>query len=152
MPIQYQIKPFSELTLNELYDILRLRQIVFVEEQQCIYVDCDNKDQTSDHIMGYLNGELVIYCRLIPKGIAYPEYVSFGRLANSLKIRGTGEGKRIVRMAIDFLEKKYPGENIKISAQHYLLKFYESFGFKPQGEVYIEDMLPHIAMIYKKDN
>ncbi len=152
MTIQYSIKPFAELTPNELYDILRLRQVVFIEEQKCIYVDCDNKDQTSDHLMGYLNDKLVICCRLLPKGLAYSDYVSFGRLVNDKSIRGTGEGKKVLRMAIDFLEKIYPKEKIKISAQYYLLKYYESLGFKAEGEVYQEDLLPHIAMIYKKDN
>lgn len=148
--VVYSIKPFAELTSNELYDILRLRQVVFIEEQKCIYVDCDNKDQLSDHLMGYLNGELVICCRMLPKGVSYNEYVSFGRLVNHTKIRGTGEGKKTVRMAVDFLVKKYPNEKIKISAQYYLLKYYESLGFIPEGEVYQEDLLPHIAMIYSR--
>lgn len=148
--IQYHIKPFAQLTPNELYDILRLRQVVFIEEQKCIYVDCDNKDQNSDHLMGYLEDELVICCRLLPKGLSYPDAVSFGRLVNSLSIRGTGEGKKTVTMAIDFLENKYPQEKIKISAQYYLLKYYESLGFKAEGDLYQEDLLPHIAMTYKK--
>lgn len=149
MTIQYYIKPFAELTPNELYDILRLRQIVFIEEQKCIYVDCDNKDQLSYHLMGYLKDELVICCRLLPKGLTYADYVSIGRVANHLKIRGKGEGKKMMRMAIDFLKNTFPNEKIKISAQYYLLKYYESLGFIAEGEVYQEDLLPHIAMIYQ---
>jgi ElaA protein len=87
--------------------------------------------------------------RLLSKGISYPSYSSIGRVVNSKKVRKSGEGKRLMQFSIDKIKEIYPEDDIKISAQSYLLKFYEDLGFEPTGEEYLEDDIPHSGMVYK---
>ena len=148
MEIRYQCKPFIELNNNELYDILNLRNEVFVLEQNCIFVDTDYKDQSSWHLMQYDTNELIGYTRLIPEGISYPNYFSIGRVVNHPKYRGMGLGRNLMYQSIQKIDelfgKTYP---IKIGAQVYLEQFYQSFGFEKIGEIYDEDGIDHIHMI-----
>lgn len=145
--IQFTCIPFSELTPYSLYEILALRQEVFVVEQNCPYQDCDGKDLLSYHLMGRNEqGKLVCYTRLLPKGVSYPEYVSIGRVVSSPAERGTGTGILLMEESIRRCRELFGNQPIKIGAQSYLLKFYEKFGFRSTGEEYLEDGIPHTKM------
>ena len=145
--LNYICPSFNELSLQQLYDIMVLRQEVFVVEQDCPYLDADGKDQMSHHLMGYLDGQLVAYTRLVPKGISYENYISIGRVITAQSVRRDGYGKGLMKRSIEQIRKLYGEQDIKISAQCYLLKFYKGLGFQPIGEEYLEDDIPHIAMI-----
>lgn len=146
--MDYTCKKFSELSLEELYQIMVLRQEVFVVEQDCPYLDADGKDQSSFHLMGRdEKGKLVAYTRLVPKGISYEKYPSIGRVVTSSSVRGRGVGKELMEVSIEWCEKIWSGASVKISAQTYLKKFYESLGFEQVGEGYLEDDIPHIPML-----
>ena len=140
-------KKFDELTPHELYAILQLRNIVFAVEQNCIYPDMDDKDQNCYHLMGWLDNKLVAYTRLVPKGISYPDYPAIGRVVTSPVIRRTGGGKELMQLSIQKCYELFGNTTIKIGAQLYLKKFYESLGFVQSGGVYDEDGIDHIEMI-----
>ncbi|MEM9886084.1 MAG: GNAT family N-acetyltransferase [Bacteroidota bacterium] len=145
--MQFILKSFQELSLEELYELLRLRQEVFVLEQECAYLDADGKDQAGWHLMGKKNGEIVAYARLLPQGISYESYPSIGRIVTSASGRGKGYGKALVEKSIAICRQKWGKQPIKISGQSYLLNFYQSFGFQIVGEEYLEDGIPHLAML-----
>ena len=141
-------KKFQELSLAELYDIMMLRQEVFVVEQNCPYLDADGNDPISWHLMGCnADKKLIAYARLIPRGITYEKYPSFGRVVSSPAVRRTGIGRALTKEIINQMEELFPGEDVKISAQSYLEKFYQSFGFEIIGEGYLEDGIPHYPML-----
>jgi ElaA protein len=146
MEITWKIASFQELSVDELYQILRLRSEVFVVEQQCLWLDCDNKDQKSYHIMGWQDDNLLAYTRLLPAGLSYEE-ISIGRVATSQKARGTGIGKVLMQKSLEEMGKLFGQGAIKIGAQLYLQKFYEGFGFVQTSEIYIEDGIDHIEMM-----
>lgn len=146
----FTCKPFNQLSPMELYEIMALRQEVFIVEQNCPYLDADGKDPASWHLLdrnadGFLNG----YCRLVPEGVSYPGYTSIGRVVTSPSARRKGYGKLLIQEAIRRARELFGNQPIKISAQSYLLDFYQSFGFVPVGEEYLEDDIPHTAMILK---
>jgi ElaA protein len=146
--LNYTIKTFDALTNLELYKIMRLRQEVFVVEQDCPYLDADGKDLYGHHVMGCdEDGELHCYTRLLPEGISYDGHSSIGRVINSSKVRGQGEGKRLMQISIDTIKELHPNHDIKIGAQTYLKKFYEGLGFEDLGMPYLEDGIPHILMV-----
>ena len=149
--MQFYCIPFYSLNLEQLYDIMRLRQQVFVVEQDCPYLDADGIDQDSLHVMGYQNEELVAYTRLVPKGISYDNYASIGRVITTQAIRGKGIGKELMEVSIQQLFQHFGKQTIKISAQSYLLRFYEDLGFHSTGKEYLEDNIPHTAMLYHHD-
>ncbi len=138
---------FNELTLEELYQMMIVRQEVFVVEQNCPYLDADDKDQKCFHVLGYENNDLIAYARLVPKGVSYENSVSIGRILTTEKGRGKGIGKGLVQFSIDETKRLFNATEITISAQCYLIKFYKSFGFKIVGEEYLEDDIPHIKML-----
>lgn len=138
---------FDELTPRALYDILALRMEVFMLEQKCLYPELDYNDQDALHLLGTKNGKLVAYLRLLPKDYAYPGAVSFGRVVSSPSVRGEGIGKKLMLQVLAYLEQQNNTVPIIIYAQLYLQRFYESFGFKIQGESYLEDDIPHIQMV-----
>lgn len=144
--INWICKPFHELTPEELYSILQLRNEVFVVEQNCVFQDADNKDQKCYHLAGYVNGHLAAYARIVPSGVAYSE-PSIGRVVTSPTYRRIAAGKQLMQLAIEKCYQLYGQQTIKIGAQLYLKKFYESFGFKQIGEQYDEDGIPHIYMV-----
>lgn len=146
MTSSYIIKSFYELSVSELYELLRLRNQVFVVEQNCPYQDLDNKDQKSLHLLYYVDNQLAAYTRLLPAGISYDD-VSIGRVVNAPTHRGLGIGKKLMQASIEGCYEKFGKADIRISAQLYLLKFYQSLGFEPQGEPYDEDGIPHIEMV-----
>lgn len=134
MEIKWEVKKFEELSLDELYQVLRLRSEVFVVEQGCFYQDVDGKDKHCHHLMGSVLGTgLVAYTRLVPPGISYPN-VSIGRVVSSAAIRKNGIGKALMAKSIEVMEGLYGKVAIEISAQLYLKRFYESFGFRQEGE------------------
>lgn len=147
MNIEYSCKTFQALSLQELYDVMVLRQAVFVVEQNCPYLDADGRDQVSHHLMGWLAGELVAYVRILPKGTIYESYPAIGRVITGQTIRGKGKGMELMQQAIAISEQLYPHQAIKLSAQAHLQRFYSSLGFVVVGEGYLEDGIPHIAMI-----
>jgi ElaA protein len=147
MSLNWNCKTFEQLSVHELYAILRLRTEIFVVEQTCVFQDMDNKDQLCYHICGLHNNELVAYTRLVPAGVAYPE-ASIGRVITAPSARGTGAGRALMQYSIEKLYELWGRQPIKIGAQLYLKKFYESFGFEQTSDIYIEDGIPHIEMLF----
>jgi ElaA protein len=139
-------KRFDALTLQELYTILRLRSEVFVVEQNCVFLDMDNKDFFCDHLMGWRENILVGYSRIVPAGISYEES-SIGRIVSSPGARGLGIGRELMREGIETLYRLHGKRDIRIGAQYYLKAFYESFGFVQTGDIYPEDGIDHIVML-----
>lgn len=139
-------KHFSELSTEELYQILRLRSEVFVVEQNCVFLDMDNKDLVCDHVMGWREDELLGYSRIVPPGISYVES-SIGRIVSSPAARGLGVGRELMLQSIQTLYRLHGKRDIRIGAQYYLKGFYESFGFVQTGEIYPEDGINHIEML-----
>lgn len=146
--IQWQLRPFKDLSNTELYSILKLRQEVFIVEQNCPYLDNDGKDIYAHHLMGKAGNDLVAYSRLLPPNISYEE-VSIGRVVTATKHRGKDFGKLLMEKSIEELEKIYGHVPIRIGAQAYLKKFYEGFGFEDLNEPYMEDGIPHMIMLRK---
>ena len=146
MNLTHQIKFFNQLNVNELYDLLRLRSEVFVVEQNCVFLDQDNKDQYCYHLLLYADGVLAAYSRLVPAGISYPE-VSIGRVISSPGFRGAGLGRIIMALAIQNCHDLFGPAAIRIGAQTYALPFYQSLGFVSEGEPYDEDGIEHIEMM-----
>ncbi|WP_251859876.1 GNAT family N-acetyltransferase [Clostridium sp. Marseille-Q2269] len=143
----WNLKKFNELTTEEIYEILRVRNQVFVVEQECAYEDCDGKDKSSYHLFYMEEGKVISYVRILPKGLTFHE-ISIGRVLVNKDYRGKGFARQNISKAIEFVENNLKENSIRISAQHYLLEFYKSFGFKPVSEVYLEDDIPHIEMLY----
>ncbi|TKD65132.1 GNAT family N-acetyltransferase [Flavobacterium sp. ASW18X] len=146
------IKKFDELSIHQLYAILALRSQVFVVEQDCVYQDLDGKDKLASHIMGFsTNGQLAAYTRVFSSG-DYFKNASIGRVVVASTQRKYGYGKIIMQKSIDFLIDECSEKFIEISAQVYLLKFYNELGFRESGEQYLEDGIPHIKMYYTIGN
>ena len=145
MNINWSLKSFEELTVHELYAILQLRIEVFIVEQNCPFQDADNKDQLAWHLMGWQQDQLSAYTRIVPPGISY-EFPSIGRVVTSPAARKGGLGRLLMQQSIIETEKMYGGSAIRIGAQLYLTKFYESLGFIKSSDVYLEDGIEHIEM------
>lgn len=143
------IKFFNELTPLELYQILKLRCEVFIVEQNCPYLDEDDKDLQAMHIMGFYKGKLAAYTRILPPGVSYPE-ASIGRVVTHAEYRSAGFGKIIMQESIRLIQQHYHTQQIVISAQQYLEKFYQNLGFKTESNMYLEDDIPHIQMRYQE--
>lgn len=146
MNINWILKHFADLSPGELYAILRLRNEVFVVEQNCVFQDADNKDQQSFHFMGWSDDKLVAYTRILPPGLSYKES-SIGRVVTSEQTRKNGIGKILMQKSIEELYRLFGNIPIKIGAQLYLKNFYESFCFRKSSDVYLEDGIEHIEMI-----
>jgi ElaA protein len=147
MSVTWVVRPFSELSSLELYQILQLRINVFMLEQECLYVECDNKDLKGKHLMGMLDGEFVAYARLLPPNVTYAD-ASIGRVVVNPKARHLKLGTVLMREAISCMRKDFPMEAIRISAQAHLQEFYENVGFvRVSEEPYLEDNIPHVEMV-----
>ena len=142
------IKNFSELSTEEIYNILKLRSEVFVVEQNCVYQDIDEKDQKAVHLFLEKNNEIMAYTRIFKKGDYYEENPSIGRVVVSKKERGKKLGKEIMLNSIEFIKKELEGRKIELSAQKYLDKFYKDLDFYSEGDDYLEDGIPHQRMFY----
>ncbi len=145
MEIQWSLKKFTELSPDELYALLRVRSEVFVVEQNCVFLDMDNKDQDCYHLMGWMDNNLVAVTRIVPPGIIY-DIPSIGRVVTSPTARGTGIGRLLMEKSIEETYRLFGKLPIKIGAQLYLLKFYSSLGFKKTSDIYLEDGIEHIEM------
>lgn len=143
--IVWKIKKFDELSVEELYAIIKARVDVFVVEQDCPYPDLDGYDQQALHLWAEKNAEVLAYCRIFEKEIKYPE-TSIGRVITTRSARGTGLGKQLLRYAVEVIENRLHCSSIRISAQDYLLKFYSQFGFLETEKKYLEDNIPHTEM------
>jgi ElaA protein len=146
MQIQWLLKKFEDLKPFQLYAILQLRNEVFVVEQNCVFQDADDKDQNSYHLMGFVHNKLVAYTRLVPPGEIYLE-PSIGRVVTSPVIRKSGAGRELMKRSIKEVYRLFGTRPIKIGAQLYLKKFYESLGFQQESEIYLEDGIDHIYMV-----
>jgi ElaA protein len=147
MQLKWKLNYFKELSTEELYTILQLRNEVFVVEQNCVYQDADSKDSISFHLSGWDGVNLVAYCRILPPGVSYTE-ASIGRVVSSPQYRNKGYGKQLMNEAIIHTLAQFECNTIKISAQLYLQKFYEQLGFVKLSDSYLEDNIPHIEMLF----
>lgn len=148
MELIWTTKRFDELTTAELYAILQLRSEVFVVEQNCVYLDIDNKDKKSIHLMAWHGDDLAAYTRLVAPGVSFEE-ASIGRVVTSPRYRGAGIGLELMQKSIEICLKSYQVSTIKIGAQLYLQKFYTGLGFEQCSEPFDEDGIPHIEMFLK---
>ena len=146
--MEWGLKKFNELTLDELYSILQLRNKVFIVEQACIYNDTDDKDQSAWHLLGTDEDKLIAYARILPPGLVYDE-PAIGRVVTSPLRRGTGLGRELMNRSFDHCERLFGKTAITLSAQVYLKDFYESLDFFSIGQEYLDDGIPHIQMIRK---
>ena len=144
--IVWKIKPFSKLSTEELYQILKIRQEVFIVEQTCYYLDADGYDQQAVHIWAEKEGEILAYSRVFEPGIKYKE-ATIGRVLTNPNYRKNNLGKILIRFSIDTIEARFRTRSIRISAQDYLLSFYSEFGFEDTGKKYLEDDIPHTEMV-----
>ena len=144
--VVWQWYTFEQLSTNELYELLKLRQDVFILEQQCFYSDLDDQDQISMHLLGRLNDQLVAYLRVIPKDIDGQRFMIIGRVLADTTLRGSGAGRTMMQQTLSYLSRHYPGTPVQLSAQEYLTKFYASFGFTAISEPYDEDGIMHVDM------
>lgn len=145
-----KIKYFDELNTTELYEILKLRQSVFVVEQNCPYNDIDEFDPVSVHLMMIESDELIAYARVLEKGTRYPE-VSIGRFLVKKEYRKEGYGDKLFTRAIDYIKDDMKEDTIKIQAQTYMKEYYKKKGFNEISNAYLEDDIEHVDMLYKKD-
>tara|TARA_R110000868_G_scaffold14164_1_gene66073 strand:- start:1751 stop:2194 length:444 start_codon:yes stop_codon:yes gene_type:complete len=144
--LEIKVKSFEALTKHELYYLLQLRSEVFVVEQDCVYQDIDGKDEKALHVLGFKDEKLVAYTRIFKSG-DYFEETSIGRVVVAKNERQFKYGYNIMEASIKAIKNHFNTSEIKISAQCYLKKFYTNLGFKAVGEAYLEDDIPHIAMV-----
>lgn len=145
MELQWKIKSFETLSVNELYAILKLRSEIFVVEQNCVYLDIDGKDQLALHLFGEFDGKIVAYSRLFKPGITF-DNASIGRVVVDANYRDRKWGHDLMQESIAGIQSQFGESKITIGAQLYLKKFYESHGFIQTSEMYLEDDIPHIEM------
>lgn len=150
VPLDWRWWRFSEMSPELLYGILRLRQQIFIVEQTCAYLDCDNRDQSSLHLLGWWPtgrpDRPLAYLRLLPP-CGREKRASLGRLLTHPEIRDQGCGGELLDRALHYCRQNYPGKILRISAQRYLCQWYASFGFAQVGLPYSEDGIPHIEMV-----
>ncbi len=146
--IHWSWHAFAELTPFQLYDALALREKAFTFEQACTEVDLDDVDQHCQHLLGYDGNTLAIYGRVVPPQAEKP--VSFGRLVVAPSHRSLGLGKQATLKLMAYISEHFPNQPPMISAQIYLIKFYQDFGFEPVGEPYDEGGIDHVCMSYGK--
>jgi len=145
--ISWYWKAFESLSTSEMYDIFALRIAVFVVEQDCPYQDADGKDKPAFHLFGMADNKMVAYSRILPPGVSYPE-VSLGRVAIDPAFRGKGWGHLLMQETMQRIQSEFGKVPVKISAQEYLIAYYEHYNFQTQGKGYLEDDIPHIQMLY----
>jgi len=144
--MQYAMKPFEALANIELYNILKLRQEIFIIEQACIYPDIDNHDEDAIHLMAFDADKLVGCLRILSRGVTF-ETVAIGRIVVSKSHRGRGIAKAMMQQALDFIEGEMKESQVMLSAQTYALPFYEGLGFEAVSAEYLEDDIPHMDML-----
>lgn len=145
MELQWKIKSFEDLSVRELYEMLRLRSEIFVVEQNCVYLDLDGKDQEALHLLGEFDNKIVAHSRLFKPGVSF-ENASIGRVVVDFNFRNRKWGHHLMRESIAGIKNHFGETKITIGAQLYLKKFYESHGFTQTSTMYLEDAIPHIQM------
>lgn len=147
MHLDWQIKPYNELTLNEFHDLVALRLKIFVVEQNCPYQDLDGRDKKSYHLICRDGmGNIVATARILPPGIAY-EHAAIGRVVTDDSIRGKGVGHELMKRCVDYSLVEFGDSPIMISAQKHLEKYYGQHDFESTGKEYLEDNIPHVEMM-----
>ena len=150
--MQWSDLAFDALSVDELYELMKLRVDIFVVEQNCPYPELDGKDRhpKTRHLLGWNPlGEIVAYSRILAPGVSYPE-VSIGRVVVAKQARGAGVAHQLMSESIKLAKKYWPEEDIQLGGQEYLKSFYQKLGFEPVSEMYLEDGIPHLDMLYKK--
>lgn len=145
--LSWILRPFDRLSGGEIYNVLRLRSRVFVVEQQCLYLDMDDRDQEAFHLLGMQDGSLVAYARLFAPGAYYRE-AAIGRIVTAPEVRGTGIGKLLVKESLEIARRLYGDGPVRIGAQRHLEHFYVGLGFQVAGEPYMEDGILHVEMVF----
>lgn len=145
--MELKIIPFEELSGREVYDLLKLRFDIFVLEQNCMYPEIDGKDITAHHLLLKDEGEVIGTLRLMTEG---PRY-RIGRVAIDARRRGEKLGEAMMKFTLEYLCKKESEPRIELSAQTYLLAFYESLGFTAISDYYIEDGIEHVDMKWRTE-
>lgn len=140
-------KTWEEVTKEELYSFTKLRIAVFVIEQDCPYPEFDDKDQKSWHVWTEHEGEVIAYVRIVEPGASYDD-ISIGRVVVEKQWRSTGLGVELMKVSMNFIERELGSQPIRISAQEYLKNWYSKLGFVQVSEVYLEDDIPHMEMLY----
>ncbi|MFW6027130.1 MAG: GNAT family N-acetyltransferase [Candidatus Woesearchaeota archaeon] len=148
--MKWEIKQFEELTNMELYQIIKQRINIFVVEQECPYLECDGKDINSFHLFAKVQDQLIAYSRILPPGISFAE-ASIGRVIVNEDYRRQGIGTVLMKRAINFIENNLQEKTIRISAQEYAIDFYKNVGFRVDSNIYLEDDILHVEMIYEKN-
>ncbi len=146
--MQFEFKKFSDLSLNELYNILQLRSEIFVVEQNCVYNDLDGFDTEAVHLFRKKEDKIVAYARILKPGTRFADF-SIGRVVVKQSERSTGLGIKLMEAAKNYIINELGATKIKISAQSYLQRFYENLGFEVITEMYLEDEIPHYGMIFE---
>jgi len=148
--MEWSLKSFNQLDTAELYEVMKLRIDVFVVEQNCPYHELDGKDRHPAvlHLSGRdeKNGKLAAYLRILPPGLGHKE-AAFGRVVVADQYRKQGISNIMVKKSLKFIEKRWPRNDIRINAQVYLEKFYETHGFQSVSETYFEDGIEHVDML-----
>jgi ElaA protein len=147
--LNWELKKFNELIVEEIYKILEIRNEVFIVGQNCAYQDCDGKDKNAYHLYLQDNDEIIAYLRILKKGVSFEE-IAIGRVLVHNNYRGKGIAREMMLKAINFIELELNEKEIKIQAQAYLVNFYKSLGFKETSNEYLEDNIPHVDMLYRK--
>lgn len=146
--LRFALLPFDALSVDDLYACLRLRAEVFVVEQECAYQDLDGLDRHGLHVLARdVTGDLRGYARLLPPGVDFADACAIGRIVTSPTVRRAGAGRPLVRQALGHCRRLWPGVDVRIRAQTYLLGFYREFGFVEYGGEFLEDGLPHRLMV-----
>ncbi|MBC2838192.1 GNAT family N-acetyltransferase [Robiginitalea sp. SC105] len=146
--MEIRLLTFEQLSARQVYEVLRLRAEIFVVEQECAYCDPDGMDEKAYHLLGYEGGRLAAYTRIFPPG-QYLEQASIGRVAVHHSYRGRGFGREIMQASLEAVVNEIGSREVVISAQVYLVRFYNELGFTASGAEYLEDGIPHIKMYWK---
>ena len=149
--IKWFCKRFKELEVSELYELMKLRSEVFVVEQNCVYLDADGKDEKSFHFYAMENNQIIAYARLLPAGLSFNE-ASIGRVLTAPSQRRKGLGIILMEKCLAKTQEIFETTTIKIGGQLYLKSFYEGLGFVQCSDMYYEDGIPHIEMIFGKND
>ncbi len=144
--IKFQCLSFDELNTKQLYELLKLRQDVFIIEQQCIYPELDGEDYNHWHLLATETETVAGYLRIIPADFHSSGCVAIGRVVTRASFRGQGLASKMMQQALEFCQNQFPGQLLFLSAQQQLLDFYKGFGFSAVSDVYLEDGIPHVDM------
>jgi ElaA protein len=152
MVLNWQVKHYNDLSLNEFHDIIALRIKVFVVEQNCPYLELDGKDKKAYHLICRNGtGDIVATARILPPGVSYDD-TSIGRVVIDESIRGNGAGHDLMIKSVEFCGVEFGNTPIQISAQKHLEKYYEQHQFYSTGKEYLEDNIPHVEMRFTPKN